>query len=368
MQQRIDALRRKFRTLGVSNFIVTRFENFEQGNLRYLSGYTGSNGVLLVTKQEAYFITDGRYLNQAKNQVKGATVFIYSGGKSTAQGFTTELKKNREIRFRGSIGIEARGTSAEFYRALQITFPKCKLVETTDVIENLAEIRDRDEIESIQRAVEITDRVFHDVHGMIKPGVTEQELAAEITYRHILYGAEKNSFDPIVASGYRSALPHGIASDKVIEKGDFITFDIGCYFNGYASDMTRTVVLGKATEEQKKLYSIVQEAQLKAVQSICPGVKCAALDKVARDIIKEAGYGDKFTHSLGHGVGHLVHARPVLSCASVGKLSPGMVVTVEPGIYIEGYGGVRIEDDVLVTETGYKVLNNSPRDLIEIEC
>ncbi len=368
MQQRLDALRRKFRTLGVSNFIATRFENFSQGNLRYLCGYTGSNGVLLVTKQDAYFLTDGRYLNQAKKQVKGAKVFIFSGGKSITNGFTKELKENKEIRFRGRIGIEARGTSAEFYRALQTTFPKSKLIETTDVIEKIAQTRVDDEIDLVRKAVEITDRVFTEVLGLIKPGITEQELSAEITYRHILYGAEKNAFDPIVASGHRSALPHGIASSKLIEKGDIITFDIGCYYNGYASDMTRTVLLGKADEKQKEIYSTVQEAQSKAAQAVAPGVKCSDLDKIARDIIKKAGYGDKFTHSLGHGVGHQVHGRPVLSWAAKDKLKPGMIVTVEPGIYIEGYGGVRIEDDVLVTETGNQILNNSPRDLIEIDC
>ncbi|MBT3231759.1 MAG: aminopeptidase P family protein [Calditrichaeota bacterium] len=368
MQQRLDALRKKFRTLGVSNFIITRFENFAQGSLRYLCGYTGSNGVLLVTNQDAYFITDGRYISQAKEQVKGAKVFIYSGGKSISDGFTRELKENKAIRFRGRIGFEARGTSAEFYRAMQTKFPNSELVETTDVIEKIAEIRNDDEIQLIQKAVDITDRVFKEVLGLIKPGQKEQELSADITYRHIMYGAEKNSFDPIVASGHRSALPHGIASDKVIEKGDFITFDIGCYYKGYASDMTRTVVLGKATDKQKEVYEVVQKAQLKAVEAIAPGVKCADLDKIARDIIKEAGYGDKFTHSLGHGVGHLVHGRPVLSWAALGKLKPGMVVTVEPGVYIEGFGGVRIEDDVLVTESGYQVLNNSPRDLIEIDC
>ncbi len=366
MQQRLDALRGRFRSLGVANFIVTRFENFKQANMRYLCGYTGSNGVLIVTPKDAYLITDGRYTNQAREQVKGAKVFIYSIGKDPLNPFIREMKENKDISFRGRIGIESRETNVEFYSALKKAFPKSEIVETSNVIEELSAQREPEEIEAIRKAVKITDKVFEEILPLVKPGVMEKELAAEITYRNAQHGAEKDAFESIVASGARAALPHGIASTKKIEKGDFVTFDMGCFVDGYASDFTRTVTVGKATNEQKKIYQIVQDAQRQSVDAIRPGEKCADMDALARKIIAGAGYGEYFTHSLGHGLGHIVHARPTLSRISKDKLKPGNVVTVEPGIYIEGFGGVRIEDDVVVTEDGHEVLNSFRRDLIEL--
>ena len=366
MEVRLNALRKKFRSLGIANFIVTKLEQFKQSNIRYLCGYTGSNGVLLVTKRDAFFITDGRYIAQAHEEVKNAEVFIYSTGSSATDAFVTEMKNNKSIRFRGKIGIEGQGMTAEFYQALRDTFPKSELVYTYFLVEGIAAVKDKSEIESIRKAVEITDKTFQKVLTKLKPGVAERELSAEITYYHALFGAEKDAFESIVASGPRSALPHGIASTRVIESGDLVTFDIGCFVDGYASDMTRTVVVGRASDEQRKVYNIVLDAQQRALESIKPGVKCADIDKVARKTISDAGYGDNFTHGLGHGLGHFVHTRPVLSMLSKDRLEPGNVVTVEPGIYIEGFGGVRIEDDVLVTEDGYEILNRSPKELIEI--
>lgn len=361
MYQRIEKLRHRFRSVGVANFLVTRLSN-----IRWLCGYTGSNGILLVTGKDAYFVTDGRYTNQAREQVKGAKVFIYSAGKNIAGSFLSELKGNKDIRFRGRVGIEASMMTVDFHENFKQVFPKSETVKTENVIEQLMMQKDKVEIDTIRRAVNITDRVLPEVLPLIKPGVSEMELSAEITYRHLKLGAQKDAFDIIVASGHRSALPHGKASDKKIEKGDFITFDMGCIVDGYPSDMTRTVVLGKATDEQRKVYAIVKEAQEKAVAAAKPGVKCAYLDGLARRIITDAGYGDKFTHSLGHGLGLEVHARPALSAMSKDRLKPGMVVTVEPGIYIEGFGGVRIEDDIVITEDGNEVMNRSPKELIEL--
>lgn len=366
MQHRIEAARRRFRSLGVANFLVTKFENYKETNIGYLCGYTGSNGLLLITRQKAYFLTDGRYANQANSQITGAEVHICSGGNNSVESFVRELKNNRQIRFRGRIGIEADNTSAGFAKAMQSEFPDSELVQTHDVIEMISSVREPVEIDAIRQATAITDRVYADILPLVKPGVSERDLAAEITYRHMKYGAQKNSFDPIVASGLRSALPHGIATDKKIEKGDFVTFDIGCLYNGYASDMTRTVVVGKATAEMKKIYGIVKSTEWTAVQAVAAGMKCADIDGLARKIITVAGYGDKFTHSLGHGLGHVVHAKPVLSRMSKERLKVGNVVTVEPGIYIEDLGGVRIEDDVLVTEEGREVLTKTPRELLEL--
>ena len=361
MEHRINTLRCRFRSLGVANFLVTRLSN-----IRWLCGFTGSNGLLMVTGKNAYFITDGRYTNQAREQVKGAKISTYSNGVSVADAFICELKNNKDIRFRGRIGIEAQIMIVEFYQRLKTCFPHSDLVETELVVEELAMQKDTEELKAIRRAVEITDRTFETVLPMIKPGISEREISAEVTYHHKKYGAEKDSFESIIASGPRSALPHGIATDRKIGKNELLTLDIGCYYNGYASDMTRTVVVGKANTKQKKIYEVVQEAQAKATLAAQPGVKCSDVDAVARKIIKKAGYGDNFTHGLGHGVGMEVHGRPVLNSKSKMRLKPGMVVTVEPGIYIEGFGGVRIEDDILITENGNEVLNRSPRELLEI--
>lgn len=361
MENRIDQLRKKFRSLGVSNFLVTRLSN-----IRYLCGYTGSNGILLVTGKEAYFLTDGRYTNQANEQVKNAQVFIYLNGTSPADAFVREFKSNREIRFRGRVGIESSFINVDLYQRFRNTFPKCNLIETSDIAEEIAAIKIDDEINAIRKAVEITDKVFTSLLDEVKPGVRESDLSAEITYRQKRLGASKDAFEPIVASGHRSALPHGIATNKKIERGDLITFDFGCVYEGYPSDMTRTVMLGKASSKQKDIYRVVQKAQREAVEAIKPDIKCADIDKIARKIITDAGYARNFTHGLGHGLGLEVHALPRLGHNSKHTLKPGMVVTVEPGIYIDGLGGVRIEDDIVVTEDGYEVLNSSTRDLLEL--
>jgi len=368
MQKRLDALRKRFRALKVANFIITRFENFEQANLGYLCGYTGSNGVLLVTGREAHLITDGRYTNQAQQQVKDAAVHIYSGEgvKSVAEAFARELTNNREIRFRGRIGIEARNTSVEFVSTLRKAFPKSEIVETVNVIEMMSAVREEDEINAIRRACTITDKVFELVLPLVRPGVSELELSAEISYRHAMLGAERDAFVPIVASGPRSAMPHGIASTRRIENGDFLIFDIGSFVNGYASDVTRTFVVGKASVEQKKLYQTIQDAQQKALDAVTPGMITGQLDKLARDLITAAGYGPYFTHSLGHGLGHIVHAFPRVSANSKTKLEVGNVVTIEPGAYIPDFGGVRIEDDVVVTREGHEALSKFTKELIEL--
>jgi len=366
MQHRLDELRRKFRKLGISNFIVTKFENHSYSNICYLCGYTGSNGVLLVTKKSAFFLTDGRYINQAKHEIRGAEVIIYKNRSSTGNVFVNELKLNPQIKFRGKTGIEGKATTAAFFHSMRRILPNIELVLTADVVENIAAIKEEDELHALRKACQITDSVFEEILPLIKPGVREKDISAEISYRHLMKGADKDSFESIVASGPRSALPHGIATDRKLKKGEFITLDFGCIYHGYPSDLTRTVVLGKATQEMRKIYGIVKEAQEAGVKAIAPGVKCAEVDSVARKIITDAGYGDKFTHSLGHGLSQIVHALPVLAASSKSRLERNNVVTVEPGIYIEDFGGVRIEDDVLVTDNGCEILNKSPKELIEL--
>ncbi|MBM3329014.1 MAG: aminopeptidase P family protein [Calditrichaeota bacterium] len=365
----LDALRRRFRSLGVANFILTKFSDIhfeESANIRYLCGFSGSNGLLLVTGRDAFLITDGRYKTQAEAETSGVQVFTYSGGMSVADAFAKELKSNKAIRLRGRTGIEQSRMTVEAADALRNHFPKIELVGTSGVVEGLQAVKSPDEIALIRKAVAATDKVFETILPLIKPGIRESELAAEITYQHKKFGAEKDAFEPIVASGKRSALPHGIASDKKIARGDFVTIDMGCSLGGYTSDMTRTVVVGKATAEQRKVYGLVLKAQQAACEAVQAGLACADLDRVARTIIADGGHKDHFTHGLGHGIGMEVHTAPRVSALSKDVLRAGMVVTIEPGVYIPDWGGVRIEDDVVVRDGGGEVLNRSEKRLIEV--
>ncbi len=369
MHSRIEALRHRFRSLGVANFIVAKFSDIhskESSNIRYLCGFSGSNAVLVVTSRDAYLITDGRYTNQAIEEVRNAKVFTYKNGVSLADAFVREMKSNREIKIRGRIGFEMNRLTYEMHQTLTRYFPNCTLVETTGVIEKMVAVKDEQEISAIKKAVAITDEVFNRILPLIKPGVSEMDISAEITYQHKKLGAERDGFEPIVASGIRSALPHGLASNKKINKGEFVTVDMGCIADGYASDLTRTVVVGKATLEQKKIYNIVLRAQQSACEAVRAGMLAKELDKVARDVIVAEGKGDYFTHSLGHGIGMEVHCAPRVSNQSVDKLAIGNVITIEPGIYIPNWGGVRIEDDVVVYKDYGEVLNKAPKELIEL--
>jgi Xaa-Pro aminopeptidase len=332
----------------------------EINHVRYLSGYTGSNGIVVIAPPKAFFLTDFRYTVQAQKEVKDCKVIIVS------RQLITELPKLPVFNKSTKVGFEADFVSVNFLAKLKELLPEVDLKPTSGLVESLSITKDNEEIRRVKKAVRIADKAFSEIIGMLKPGVIEKDIALEIEYKMRKLGAEKESFETIIASGQRSAMPHGRASDKKLRKGDFVTLDFGCLFHGYASDITRTVVLGKATEKQKKIYNIVLAAQKTACKAVKPGMPCNRVDGIARDIIMKAGYGDYFGHGLGHGVGMLVHDRPVLSPQSNDILEPGMIVTIEPGIYISNWGGVRIEDDVLVTSNGGQILSKSPKDLLEL--
>ena len=329
-------------------------------HVRYLSGFTGSNGMILLTPRRAYFLTDFRYLVQAQKEVKNCKVTIAD------RELTSELPKLSELSKKARVGVEAAHMSLKMLDKLKDLLPKVDFRPTENLIESLSRIKDADEIKKIKKAIRIADKAFADILGSLKPGVTEKEIAFEMEYNMRSMGAESIAFDIIVASGQRSSMPHGIASTKKLRKGDFVTLDFGCIYQGYASDITRTVVLGKATEKHKKIYDVVLTAQKKACKAVKPGLACSRLDGVARDIIMKAGYGDYFGHGLGHGIGLAVHDNPSLNPRSTDTLAEGMVVTIEPGIYIPNWGGVRVEDDVLVTSSGGQILSKSPKELIEL--
>lgn len=329
-------------------------------NVRYLCGFSGSNGMLVLAPPKAYFLTDFRYKVQARKEVKNCQVII------AERELIGEFIKLPCFRKKAKVGFESAFMTFKMHGKVKELIPKAGLIPVENIVESLSAVKDTDEINKIKKAVKIADRVFGDILKLVKPGVKERDLALEMSYRMIKLGADGPAFDFVVASGQRSSMPHGRASDRKLKKGDFITFDFGCFYDGYASDVTRTVVLGKATARQKKIYNIVLKAQLKAISSIKPQMPAKELDRVARDIINREGFGDYFGHGLGHGLGLEVHDNPVLNPRSKDTLAEGNVVTIEPGIYIPAWGGVRIEDDVVITKNGCKVLSRSPKELIEL--
>jgi Xaa-Pro aminopeptidase len=329
--------------------------------VRYLSGYTGSSGLLVITDKSAHFITDFRYTEQAKKEVTGAKVTIAPGDPVAALKEIADVqKKNLKV------GIDSLHLTLAGHKNLSSVLPNALLVAADNLLAELGWVKDKDEITSIRQAAEIGDAAFARVLSMVGPGVRERELAAELEYQMAVMGSERPAFESIVASGYRSAMPHGVATEKKVKKGDFITFDFGATVDGYVSDMTRTVVVGKATARQKKIYNLVLRAQKAGVRKIKAGVACSKIDAACRTIIDKAGFAKEFGHGTGHGIGYFVHVGPRLSAISTDVLKVNNVVTVEPGIYITGWGGVRIEDDVVVTRNGGIVLNKAPKNLLEL--
>lgn len=329
-------------------------------HVRYLTGYSGSNGMVLLLPPKAYFYTDFRYKIQAQKEVKNCVIIL------AGQSLIAELPKTPGLKKKMRFGIEAEFVTVSMMEKLKDILPGAVFKPVEKAMESLSVIKDDNEIKKIKKAVKISEKAYRDTLSILKPGVRERDIALELEYKMKYYGADSSAFDIIVASGQRSSMPHGVASDKRLRKGDFITIDFGCFFQGYASDITRTVVLGKAGKKQREIYDLVLEAQLAACKAVKPGLACSRLDGVARDIIMKAGFGDYFGHGLGHGIGLIVHDQPQLNARSSDTLKPGMVITIEPGIYISNWGGVRIEDDVVVTESGGQILSKLPKELVEL--
>ncbi len=354
--KRINELRKKLRESNLDGMIVNHGDY-----VRYLTGYTGSAGLLVIGPTQADFFTDFRYVDQSKEQVKGARVNIAKGDLiDSLKDFTKLAQKNHRY------GIDTGHLTLAQHNKLQEVWGHVLLPKADEFLAELGWVKDSEEIGLIKKAVAISDTAFERILNLVAPGVRESELAAELEYQMMMLGSEKPAFETIVASGYRSAMPHGVASTKKLAKGDFVTFDFGATVGGYVSDITRTVVVGKASQRQKKIYKIVLKAQMAGVKKVKAGVKGKAVDEACRNIITKAGYGKEFGHGTGHGIGYYVHVGPRLSPLSPDVLKPGNVVTVEPGIYISGWGGVRIEDDVWVTKNGGKVLNKAPKELLEL--
>ncbi len=353
--RRVEELRHRLHAVQLDALIVTFLPH-----VRYLTGFTGSNGVCVVTADECWFVTDGRYADQVRKEVTTARILIAKGGLFEKIAQRAILKKAKRI------GVQSQHLSIAAFANLKRHLPGKRWHHGRQWVEEAMMVKDRSEIDQIRRAAEITDKVFTKLLSIIKPGVCERDVAAEISYWHRRYGADADAFEPIVASGSRGAYPHAHASLKKIKKGELVTIDLGCRVNGYHSDMTRTVAVGKPSTRAERMYDAVREAQARAIEAIQSGVQAKDADAIARESLKRTGFAKHFTHSLGHGIGLQVHEPPRLSALSNETLRAGMVVTVEPGVYISGFGGVRIEDDVLIRNGCGEPLNRSSKELIVV--
>ncbi len=352
LSKRLEKLRAMIAERRIDALLVTDIDN-----VFYLSGFTGSTAALVVTAQDSHILVDPRYSVQARAECPATQVHDYTG-KSTiaaAAELINELQPS-------TVGYESDNLTVSAFRALRKSVRRSTVLRTTrGMVEKLRRVKDEHELGLIRKAAGIVDRTYEHVLTEIRPGITEKDLALIIDSTMRRLGADKEGFDTIAASGPNSACPHASPTDAVLQNGQFVKMDFGARYQRYNSDITRTVFLGKPTAEHRKVYQTVLDAQLRAIEAIAPGKAGKDIDAIARDYIASQGYGDKFGHGLGHGLGIAVHDGPGLSTTSDIVLEPGMVMTVEPGIYIEGWGGVRIEDDVIVTESGVEIITSAPK-------
>lgn len=328
--------------------------------IRYLTGYSGDSALFYLDPQQGVLLTDGRYTQQARSEVKLFRVLEYR----PADGIWRTAAQLAKERGAQAAGFDGNFYSYHDYAILRELLDEIHL-ESMD-FSAIRMVKDKKELDLLLRAAAIADAAFMDLLEDIRPGRTEKDLAGRLEYYMRVHGSEKTSFDTIVASGARSALPHGMASDKILEVGDFVTFDFGAVCQGYHSDMTRTLVLGMANFWQKEIYTIVEEAQLKGMKAARAGMTGRELDELVRKVISDCGYGEYYVHGTGHGVGLEIHEQPNVSKSGGTALSTGMVFTIEPGIYLPGKGGVRIEDTVVLTDEGARALNGVKKQLMEI--
>lgn len=330
-------------------------------NIRYLSGFTGSNALLLVRERTAVLLTDPRYTIQAATECDCTSKTVKSGPLTSA--LAPELKKSKIRR----LGVERNRISWATYQALQQSLPVgVELVAIDDAIENLRMVKDSSEIEAIRASVLLNSKAFSKALRRFKPEMKEFELAAEIDYQMRKLGASCPAFETIVASGPRTALPHAQPGPQSIRNNQLLLVDMGATLNGYASDMTRTLAVGKISAELKRMYQATLESQLAAIDAVKPGIAAGDVDAAARSVLRKNGLDQEFIHSTGHGLGLEIHEMPRLGRSGETRLEPGMTITIEPGVYREGVGGIRIEDTVLVTETGCEILTPTPKELLSI--
>ena len=372
MTNRLDDIRLLLEQREMDAVLVT-----DGYNMHHISSFSGHEGALLITKDKAYLITDSRYTEIAGKEASDFEVLDIKGKRypeyvdELLKASVSGIKPGRKLR----LGFEDKSISYEAYRNYAEKLEgTAELVELKTALTDMRKVKTKGELECLAKAESIGDDAFTHIIGYLKSnlktGLTETDVALELEVYMRKHGASGLSFDTIVASGINSSMPHAVPTGKLIEKGDFLTMDFGCVYKGYCSDMTRTVFIGgesDISDEQLKVYETVYKAQTESLKLIKPGASCKEVDKCARDIIADAGYGDFFGHGLGHGVGLYIHEEPRFSPKCESELEPGVVITCEPGIYLPGRFGVRIEDMVAVTEDGYENLAHSDKELLYIE-
>lgn len=348
---RIHQLREQMEKENVPAIFITNAVN-----RTYLTGFTGTSGYVIITSQRAILLTDFRYRNQAAKQAPDFEVIEHQADVlASVSEILTQCNVNQ-------IGFEQEDITYDMYVQLNEKVKHVEWMPVKNAVQRIRMKKDEEEIKILREACLLADRAFEHIIPYLTPGVREKDIALELEFFMRKNGAASSSFDTIVASGERSCLPHGVASDRIMQAGELITLDFGAFYKGYCSDLTRTVMLGDPKPKHREIYDIVLEAQMNALQHMKPGMTGREADQLSREIIKEYGYGDYFGHGTGHGIGMEIHEAPRLSPRGEQILEPGMVVTVEPGIYIPEFGGVRIEDDVLITETGIELLTHADKE------
>ena len=351
-QQRQEKLKSVLADQGLDGMLITNLTN-----IRYISGFTGSAASCLITPDSQYFITDGRYIEQSKAQVKGFKRFI------DMDSHLSIIRKNNLNPNGLKIAFEGDHVTFSLYEDMTSIFPETTWEHTGMILEDLAAVKDEIELDAIRTAVEVTDRVYEETLPMVRPGYTEKQVANSMVAKYREY-AEGEAYSPIVATGPNGALPHAIPTDREFKKGDFIVIDAAAKYAGYHADMTRTPVVGEATGKHHEIYGIVKEAQQRGCDAAKAGVPCKVVDAATREYIKEMGYGEYYPHGTGHGLGLEIHTSPRFSPQSEAVLNVNNVMTIEPGIYLAGWGGVRIEDDVIIKEDGCEILNKTTKELV----
>ena len=353
--QRRTKIQRRIKRDGLDALLVT-----DEINVTYLTGFTGDSSYLWLTPDKAILLSDSRYSTQIEEECPDLDTMIRDAS-STTSDLAIQIAKSSKTR---TIGIEPNSVTKLLYDKIHSAV-SADLVDTDGWVEAQRAIKDKYEIKTIRRSIQIAERAFSVIRAQITPDQTEKQIAHNLEHQIRGFGGAGCSFEPIVGVGPRGALPHGIPSNRRIGEDPFVLIDWGAQYNGYASDLTRVLVTAKIPPKLRKIHEIVLKAQLAAIAKIRPGASLQQIDKAARSTIERAGFGKQFGHGLGHGFGLRIHESPFFSPISKGQVSAGMVVTIEPGIYIPGWGGVRIEDDVLVTKQGHEVLSSLPKSLDE---